>query len=1032
MSQGIPSVLVPLALRAGIAPKEDALLTEKPTALTNVRVNRTGSFDPRFGFDAIGKYNLRHDTSTPPEAELLVPDGDRLLRIGNGQVDEFLPLTSSDCEYRGRVPEAIARPLPYATSLPFETTSVRQAPDIAYSSTYGYVATVYLVITATTYDVCIDLVSTTGGARVFSQYPVESNSNTKSNPRVAINGAFVAVFWYDATAGKVRGRTLNLNSLSSTISAWNSALDVATTSFGTFEIDADTITGTGFVMAYWTSTPNFTVSQMSAGLIIATSRTVQAIGGPEGCSIQSVAGERYWVAYSYESGGLAVVRAVSLDSSLAIEAGPQDLESYSASPLNVQVSIARLDASHAYIAWSGRDSAALKWCSVVRSSSTLTASSLTTVPGAALLSDVFVRTDSPSNRAYAWIVNRSDQTGDQFLVDLNPDGAGGLVLRPVARALVGGLNVTRGRTIRSSSVSSVANIGTDQWALVTLADNAAAGDTTSVAIQAVQLLFGKQWARGWTSTPQGIVLGGGWPHVVDESRLWEVGFAHPPCAADATVASSATAGSLVAASSYSYKFVYVARHGRGHVHSSAPSLSVSVTISGGHSSANVSAPCLHITGRSDGTVRSPVSIEVYRTVAGGSVFYYVTTLTNVPGSTTTGAYNDGLSDATLQTRRKLYTTGNVLEHIAPESAALVTTYRNAVVAGDTHSGAVWISGEMLADEGAWFNDTLVFGATADGRVTMLVGLDAALVVGRPTALALVTGDAPNDLGNVSLSPLQRLQTDVGCDDPMSVVAAPEGVFFFSSTAGLALLDRGFSVQQIGRLLQGQYPSATAGRYFAGAVLSAAQHSIRWLSYQGSQALRLDYYHSQVYQAPVWTTDVLAAPNVPSATATIAAACEWKGALVYITATGILYREKDTTATAPWLDTSGATDQWFTRTTTAAVEKSFGTQGFHRARRVHVAWREVEPSAVTLTLTSDLGTQVRSWTTAEVLAVVNSGRVHLEEHVQLQKVQWLSVSISETDPGQAAWGTGFGMSLRDITLELAPKTRGPRRSALERK
>lgn len=1032
MSAGIPSVLVPLSLRAGIAPKEDALLTERPTALTNVRTVRTGAWECRFGFDAIGKYNLRHDTSAPPEAELLVPDGDRLLRIGNGQVDEHLPLTSSDNEYRGRIPEAIARSVGYATSLPFETTATRQSPDIAYSATYGYVATVYVVVTATTYDVCIDLVSTTGGARVFSQFPVSSSANTLTNPRVAINGPFLAVFWSDNTAGKIRGRTLNLNSLSSTISAWNSALDVATTNFPTFEVDADTITGTGFVMAYWTNTPNFTVSQMSAGLVIATSTTVQAIGGPEGCSIQSVAGERYWVAYSYEAGGNALVRAATLTGALAIESGPQTLETLGASPINTQVSIARLDASHAYIAWSGQSSAALKWCSVVRSSSTLTVSALTTVPGSALLSDVLVRTDSSSNRAYAWIVNRHDEAGDQFLIDLNPDGAGSLVTRPVVRALIGGLTVTTNRVIRSSGVSSVPNIGTDQWVLATLADNAAAADTTSTSIQAVQILFGKQWARTWASTTQGVAVGGGWPYLLDESRLWEIGFAHAPCAAFATVASSATAGSLVAAQSYTYKFVYVARHGRGHVHSSAPSLGVAVTISGGHSSANVSAPCLHLTGRSDGTVRSPVGIEVYRTLAGGSTFYYVTTLTNIPGTATTVAYNDGLSDATLTTRRKIYTNGGVLDHIAPESAALVTSYKNALVVGDTYSGALWTSGEMLADEGAWFNDTLTFNATADGRVTMLVGVDAALVVGRSTALALITGDPPNDLGNFGLSPLQRLQTDVGCDDPQSVVAAPEGVFFFSAKAGIALLDRGFGVQQVGRLLEGQYPAATSGRYFAGAVLSPAQHSIRWLAYQGSQSLRFDYYHSKVYQAPVWSTDTLAAPNVPTTTATIVAACEWKGALVYLTATGILYREKDATATAPWLDTSGATNQWITRTTTTAVEKSFGTQGYHRVRYVHAAWRAVEPSAVSLTLTSDLGTQVRSWTTTEVLAAVNNGRVHLEEHVQLQKVQWLGVSISETDPGQAAWGTGFGLSLRDITLEVAPKTRGPRRPALERK
>jgi len=206
--------------------------------------------------------------------------------------------------------------------------------------------------------------------------------------------------------------------------------------------------------------------------------------------------------------------------------------------------------------------------------------------------------------------------------------------------------------------------------------------------------------------------------------------------------------------------------------------------------------------------------------------------------------------------------------------------------------------------------------------------------------------------------------------------------------------------------------------------------VRFVEYAGSgRGYRLDTYHSQVYQAPVWTRDLLLDNG---AAADIRGACVYRGVLHYITASGTLYAEKTTASTNPWLDTYGATNTWIPTTLTTHI--AGGPQLFNRIRRVLLNYQAVSTGrpSLTLTLTSNLGTSGFSWTATELASLVASDRLQLRVHNDKQKVAWMTVTLTDSNPGTLHHGTGFGLALRDIALEIARKTKGVRTPAANQK
>lgn len=198
-------------------------------------------------------------------------------------------------------------------------------------------------------------------------------------------------------------------------------------------------------------------------------------------------------------------------------------------------------------------------------------------------------------------------------------------------------------------------------------------------------------------------------------------------------------------------------------------------------------------------------IHFYRTLDGGSVYYYVNSVTNDP-STATNSFTDDNSDATISANQRLYGTGVLpgtngagQDRRAPPGFSCMVSYNDMLVGA---SGAsVWFSGQNVIGEGTWFNPLFRFDVAEGGDVTALACQDGTLFIFKRDRVFAVAGEAPSDNGAAGgFGAARRLAVDAGCINPRSVVVTSLGIFFQSSR-GIELLTRGQSVEWIGEPVQ---------------------------------------------------------------------------------------------------------------------------------------------------------------------------------------------------------------------------------------
>ena len=288
-----------------------------------------------------------------------------------------------------------------------------------------------------------------------------------------------------------------------------------------------------------------------------------------------------------------------------------------------------------------------------------------------------------------------------------------------------------------------------------------------------------------------LLIVGGTLQMYDGNSIVEHGFnVFPEDVAVADFGSGSFAGT------FSYSVVYVWTDNQGQLHKSAPSIPVQIVASGSGDSIDVTVPTLRITNKED------AFIEIYRTENNGTIFYKVTdTLSPTLNNKTvdTIVFNDDEVDADLIDNEILYITGGVLDNIAAPTCSIITTFKNrAFLAGLEDPNQIQFSKIVFPGFPAEFNDTLTIDIDSlGGGVTALGVLDDKLVIFKESAIFILTGEGPNNLGlqNDFIDP-QIIASDVGCRDANSVVITPAGIMFKSSK-GIYLLDRGLQVSYIG-------------------------------------------------------------------------------------------------------------------------------------------------------------------------------------------------------------------------------------------
>jgi len=330
-----------------------------------------------------------------------------------------------------------------------------------------------------------------------------------------------------------------------------------------------------------------------------------------------------------------------------------------------------------------------------------------------------------------------------------------------------------------------------------------------------------------------LLLAGGIVWEYDGRTLSEQNFNLFP---EKPILTDAGAGSL-SAGTYGYIVTYEWIDNAGQVHRSAPSLSASITLAASHQVTLV-VPTLNLTDKSN------VNIVVYRTEANGTVYYMSkatiaqTTANTTSASTVTIA--DNTTDAVLITHLQLYTTGDVVENVAPSAPRYLSSFQSrfiSVVSEDDSSFEY--SKQMVAGSPCEFG--LGFTWNVDSRGGKLLAaepMDNSLILFKSRSIYSMNGTGPDNTGaqNDFTEP-QLINTDVGLKDPKSIVSMPNGLMF-KSEKGIYLLDRSFQCSYVGSDVDA-YNSSTV----VSSILASKVNQVRF-GLDTGEVLVYDYFVDQ--------------------------------------------------------------------------------------------------------------------------------------------------------------------------------------------
>lgn len=1007
--------LLSIPIIGGLNEKEDSLLSMRPRVMTNCLYRKTGSVSKRYGYDCIARINTRKGGGSPPTGELLCTYNDELLRIGGGYLDSYQTIsTTSDWVSRGQVPEAVAEIRGIASAGVSATTYTN--PAVSYAN--GFIISCYITNDGTNYTCFVDVTNAETGARVYSRYAVKQSTDALRTAKTVATGTKALVAWSNDASDKIQGAFLDLTTMT-----WGTTADVVTsvaTGGGLHGWDCDAVSASEWLFFYEINSGTNRLTYKTIATTI-TAGAFDNVAGPTALSttdtataalsIKYAANERIWLAYGRFDGANNVVRVATATLALTNSAGPTTVYSTTGDIIS-EVGIERFDDSNCVVNWNHYESGTCRWAKV---SATTSVAFTGALKKALFLSKPLVR----SGKAMA-LIALVHPASTQFLIDLHVDtgavqsnGSPRMIACVLPRQL-GAIGVTLTTRPRFSTLSNWANPATNQYLVASLV---VGPDTGLFSIIGLLFKFDSAWKRTTCTAGNLLVIGGGAIHYYDGSQAAEAAFAYEP---DSSLISltPTTGGSMDSDADYGYVFVYCWTDGQGNVHRSAPSVARTVAMGASDTQVGGSVPCLHLTNKDSSSATPNLSVEIYRTIGDGSEYFYHSTVRNVCGSAPI-AFTDQTADSALDSTRRLYTDGGSVDHVIPAGGNLVSAWKNALIVGGTDDDSVWLSGEIVPREGPWFNDGLTIDPFDGGRVVAIGNLDDTPIFFKAESASYFMGDPPADNGDINSSLPKRIQTEEGCTDPASILSTSDGVYH-RGASGIFLLNRSLADTWVGAGVE----DSLRDDGFAGASSLPSQGLVRFLQRGtgGADALNLDQHHSEMYGSPVWSKDVLR--DVRGNTDASPVACTvWQGSFVWLSAAGYLYQE----TTERFADSDGAsTYAWVPMAFEAAFEKAAGVAAYQRVRRVFVTGLATSPHELTVTLTSDIDSESRTWDGDEVVALPGYPQEKVRVHVAGQKCQWMSVAIADAQTDDEDLGDYSGMTLRDITVEFGVKPGGGRR------
>jgi len=389
-----------------------------------------------------------------------------------------------------------------------------------------------------------------------------------------------------------------------------------------------------------------------------------------------------------------------------------------------------------------------------------------------------------------------------------PTGFGSIIGK-IASGVGGGLRT-------NSMLSEVPAISTNIFKFANLVKGSVLSEASTIfsvlGVNSTQMDFENLNKFLAVTFSNNLLIVGGILQSYDGVSVVEQGFHVYP---EPVVVTCTGSGGGLSTGTYSYCACYAWTDNYGQVQRSAPSPIVVVSATA-NNQGNITVPCLRLTAKQTGyNSRDNVIIEIYRTSANASgvnpIFNLVTStlapLVNQANSNTV-SFTDLESDASIASNPFLYTTGGVLDNIAPPSNSLITLYQDRVILGGLEDpNILWYSQNRTEIDN--FNTTPVEFAAENtigvdprgGGITALGLLNQNLIIFKKTAIFVINGDGPNNTGGGQTFPdAQMIASDVGCTNPNSVIICPAGLMF-QSDKGIYQLDQSFNLTYVGAKIE---------------------------------------------------------------------------------------------------------------------------------------------------------------------------------------------------------------------------------------
>lgn len=324
------------------------------------------------------------------------------------------------------------------------------------------------------------------------------------------------------------------------------------------------------------------------------------------------------------------------------------------------------------------------------------------------------------------------------------------------------------------------------------------------------------------------------------------GYALTPGAATRRVAETATAEcgfplaphppTLVANSTgltgtYGVRTVWRTVDRDGKVTYSPPSEPVLITLS--NEGIQITQEYPKLVGK-NGSVTETIELLVYRTEAGGSLYWLETDISTVVDPTSGTTHSVTLTSSTksdanlIADGSLLYTTGGILDDFAPESNIALEGFKDRVFGISAEQrNRVFFSKKVTQGLSIGFHPDLGFLLPdAGGDAVTLKAMDDKLVIWKERATMVLTGDGPDNRGQGEYATPQIVDQVLGCANARAIAMTPLGIMLLTSR-GFYLLSRGLSYQYIGGPVHDYL-----GLTFRDAVVRTDVAEVHWFTTEG--------------------------------------------------------------------------------------------------------------------------------------------------------------------------------------------------------